>query len=64
MDICEIFSEVDGVMFSMSKLNKDAVSPPRLGFEEIEISNVGWIWTESDAHVDLNPPLSFAWTAD
>ena len=58
VDICEIFNEVDGVVFSTSKLNKNVVSPPLPGFDEIEISNAGWIWTESAARVDLNPPSS------
>ena len=64
VDICEIFSEVDMVVFSTSKLNKNSASPPLPGSDEIEISNAGWTWTESDARVDLNPPSSFVWEPD
>jgi len=42
VDICEIFSEVDGVVFSRSKLKENAASPPLPGSDEIEISNAGW----------------------
>ena len=42
VDICEILNEVDGVVFSMSKLNENALSPPLPGSDEIEISNAGW----------------------
>ena len=60
VDICEIFNGVDGVVFSTSKLSKNAASLPLPGFDEIEISNAGWTLTERDARVDLNPPSSFA----
>jgi hypothetical protein len=43
VDICEIFNDVDGVVFSTSKLNKNSESPPLPGFDEIEISNAGCI---------------------
>jgi hypothetical protein len=42
VDNCEIFNDVNGVVFSISKLNKNPASPPTPGFDEIEISNAGW----------------------
>lgn len=42
VDICEIFNEVDIVVFSTSKLNENSVSSPLPGFDETEISNAGW----------------------
>ena len=58
VDIRKFFNEGGGVVFSRSKPNKNAVSPLLFpGLDKTEIQNTGWIWTESDAHIDMSPVI-------